>query len=78
MIINISQVVDVSHWNTNFVKVLAIGGGGGMGAFAVMILNYFTIINVAATAVSDHINFSTMVVEGVDTSSLEKLLPLAS
>ena len=44
LIINSSQVVDVSHWNTDFVKVLAIGGGGG---YKVMILKYFTIINVA-------------------------------
>ena len=28
LIINSSQVVDVSHWNTDFVRVLAIGGGG--------------------------------------------------
>ena len=49
LIINSSQVVDVSDWNTDFVKVLAIGGGGG---FDVMILKYFTIINIAAELVS--------------------------
>ena len=37
LIINSSQVVDVSHWNTNFVKVFAIGGGG----YGVMILKCF-------------------------------------
>ena len=49
LIINSSQVVDVSHWNTNYVKVFAIGGGGA----GVTILKCFTIINaLAAVSVS--------------------------
>merc|ERR1719232_2194634 len=32
LIITSSQVVNVSYWNTDFVKVLAIGGGGGLFA----------------------------------------------
>ena len=44
MIINSSQIVDVTHWNTDIIKVLAIGGGSG----AVIILNYFTITNASA------------------------------
>ena len=51
LIINSSQVVDVSHWNTDFVKVLAIGGGGGWGGGGVMNLKLFAINNSAAAAV---------------------------
>ena len=29
MVINSSQIVDVSGWRTDIIKVLAIGGGGG-------------------------------------------------
>ena len=30
LIISSSQVVDVTHWNTDYVRILAIGGGGGL------------------------------------------------
>ena len=42
MIITSSKEVDVSNWNTDVIKVLAIGGGGGVVHFTWKYLFCFT------------------------------------